>query len=803
MRGLAGLGLLVVWIASAATAADRSHMSEPFEITADVIRYEADRELYVAEGHVHILQQQRRLEADWVAFSKKTGIGVADGDVDLVDGADRLQSAFMVFDVETLQGTLYQVALDSGSDGFRMRAKEMIRTGRNTFTVDDAVFTTCRCEPGKRLPWEIETGRADVELGGYAQLKNSTFDVLGVPVLWIPWMLVPVKSDRETGLLLPDFAFGGRGGPTIGVPFFWAARPELNVTLTPRYFVNRGFKQDVELDYVFGRESAGRLFVAGLYDHTDQARESFNRRRWSLLWDHDQALPARLRWQTDVRLASDNLYSDDFPEMQRYRTFRFNESTTQIGRDFGDSGGFGMMLGARYADDLQGTTKDDRDEAILQRFAELRGDAQPGSLSGPLGIDARIDSELIHFRSLRNPRFELEPFQPPAGAPIPIPASRRDDGRFFDFGFDGRFDDAAGVNGEGDGVFQPGEPLDESGTRLVLHPRLARPFALGRFLELVPEIGWSQSLYQSDSQQFAERGLATARAELRSRLERDFIGQEGGALRHVIEPRLSWAFVKDDWAGRDQRHNPLFVPATDVQQIRFRTLSLESVTRDPSDRIEDANQVVLALGQRFFSRRTPDALPRLRADLVTAVDWDFEGDGGLGHVVAEGRWFSIGRIGSRLRGAYNPESNVLREGEAEVSVGLPLEDSWVRRLDLSTRYRYLARLPEFFESVRGDPFSQRSGDTALNQFDMNARLELTARVRLSYRAVYSLAEKEGFLRNRAMFEYVSKCRCWGFATEVFQERRADFGFGFQIRFLGLGDEEGNLFDGGIGAGMNF
>ncbi len=788
-------------------ADDRARMTEPFEITADRIFYEAEGELYIAERNVHVLQQGRTLTARWVAFSKKTGVAVAEGDVELIDGADRLTADFMVFDVESLRGTLYHVAIDAGSDGFRMRAKEMIRTGKNTFTIHDGVFTTCRCEPGERLPWEIETGRADVELGGYGVMRNSTFDVLGVPVLWIPWMAVPIKSERETGLLLPNFTFGGRGGAGFGLPFFWAALPELNVTLTPRYFVERGYKQDVELEYVFGEQSGGKLFVAGLHDNTKQAQGSFNPDRWATLWVHDHFLPGQVRWQTDLKLSSDNLYSDDFVELRPWRTFRFLDSTTNFARSFGASGGIGAMAGMRYADDLQGSTFDDRDEFLLQRFAEVRGDVQPGTFRGPLGFEGRFDSELIHFSGLRTTESELPGLIVPEGLGF-VPPPTRSNGRFYDFGFDGRFDNDPGnnpeVTGEGDGVFQPGEPLAERGTRIVLHPRLARPTPIGSLFEFTPELGWSQTLYNSSAQQFAERGLLTARADLRSRIARDFDLAGGGGLHHVIEPRLGWAFVADDLIDRSQSQNPLFVPQGSVEQTRMRTLSLESITRDPSDRIDDWNQVVLGVRQRFFTRKSDRSAHRLRADLLTAVDWSFREDSGLGDLFAEGRWYPIGPLGARVRGTFNPESQAVKEGEAELGVGVPLDNSWVRRVNLSTRYRYLRRLPAFFETVRGDTSSERAGDTVLNQLDLNARLELTARIRLSYRTIYSLADKkQGFLRNRAMVEYVSKCRCWGFAAEVFQERRADVGAGFQIRFLGLGDKESNLFDSGIGAGMNF
>jgi hypothetical protein len=209
---------------------------------------------------------------------------------------------------------------------------------------------------------------------------------------------------------------------------------------------------------------------------------------------------------------------------------------------------------------------------------------------------------MIQFSGLRTTESELRGLIPGGVFPRPI----TDDGRFYDFGVDGVLDGNS-ENGEGDGIYQPGEPLAERGTRFVLHPRLARPTRLGGLFELTPEIGLSQTLYQSSAQHFADRTLATARAELKSRLQRDYALSEGGAVRHVIEPRLGWAFVSDDLTERTQRHNPLFVPQGSVEQTRFRALALESVTRDPSDRIDDTNQLVLGLGQRFFSR------PRRRA----------------------------------------------------------------------------------------------------------------------------------------------------------------------------------------------
>ena len=168
-------------------APDPARMEDPFEITADEITYDGERNLYVADGNVRVVQGGRKLRAAWVAFSTETRLGVAEGDVELLDAGDRLSAAFMVFDVDTLQGSLFHGELDIGSQGFKVQAKELIRTGENSFATQQGYFTTCRCAEGERVPWALRAETADVELGSYGTLKNSTFEVLGVPVLWIPW----------------------------------------------------------------------------------------------------------------------------------------------------------------------------------------------------------------------------------------------------------------------------------------------------------------------------------------------------------------------------------------------------------------------------------------------------------------------------------------------------------------------------------------------------------------------------------------------------------------------------------------
>ncbi|MCR9097959.1 MAG: LPS assembly protein LptD [bacterium] len=788
----------------AAQQVDRARLEDPLEITADRIDYDGERDLYVATGNVHVIQTTRTLRADWVAFSTQTQTGVAEGDVELVDESDVLRAEFMVFDVETLRGMFFDGGFDAGSQGFRIRAKEMIRTGENTFEMRDAVFTTCRCEPGEPLPWKIRTADADVEVGDYGTVRNATFDVLGVPVLWFPWAFFPVKSDRESGVLLPQLVLGGRSGFGGGLPLFWAAHDQVNVTFTPNYFSERGFKGDGQIEYVFGERSGGDLFVSGLYDQRDDDVASTDSRRFGVRWLHDQMLPGEWRWNTDLKYVSDNFYPEDFAEFRPFREFRFLESTTNVHRSFGDAGGLGAMVGARFADDVQGIRRRDTvppgevqlldaDDVTLQRFGEAAVDVQPGTAVAPGGIEFLLDADVVHFRSIRDHESVYDP-RPGANPSVA-------DGHFYDLGADGLV--PATVSGRpfdfggGNGLFEPGEPIRERGVRAVIHPRVARRFHLGRFGAVTPEVGWRQSLYRTDQQQFGERGLLTARLEWRNPLAREFERGRGGLLRHVVEPRLGWALVSQ----RQQDRNPLFTPRGLVEQSRLRSLSLEAITRDPADRIETANRVVAAVGQRFYQKRRARASLQFLGEVLTGIDYDFA-EGGLGNVFLDGRMMPLRGFSARAVAAFDPEALALDEGGLDLRFGKKVDLWLLRRFTLVGGYRYRRRIPPVLESDRG---VVRIGEIdAINQIRGQAIVELTSRIRLRYATVYKLAERDEFIRNSGTFEYVSKCRCWSVGATVAVDRRDNLRGGLMFRFIGLGEgREDQLFDSGFGTGVSF
>lgn len=768
---------------------------QALDLRADSLEYEAGRKLYVASGNVVIRQQGRELKADWVAYSRLTRRGVASGNVTYSDGGDTLTTSFVEFDIDTLEGVMFDAEFVN-KETLELRGEEIQKTGRRTYRFRNGSFTSCSCpDPEAREPWEIEAEEADLEIEGYGTARNARFKVLGVPVGWLPWVILPLKTKRQSGILLPEFRLSQRSGFEVGVPLFWAAADPVNVTLTPRWLSKRGFKPDLDVEYVVGEESGGELFGAYIHDqkvNSDTRKTPFGKNRWTTYGEHDFHLPAGWRIKTDYVFDSDNAYPNDFADISRYDEDRFLISTASATKPFGEAGAFGLVGAARFADDRQNPDDTDRDDFLLQRLPDLGMRALPASLPFAEWLAPALDVEYVYFYHMEKPGGGPTAAHPDSGQLV------TSNGRFLDTGRDGlpdsreqgrtvadsaladpNMDDFATFGGtEGDGVFQEGELLADDGQRVVLTPRLGAPLRLFDALELYPEAGWYETLYGSNAQGFERRGLFTARADLRTRLRGRF-----GQLSHLLEPRLGYAFVMDT----SQRENPLYVPATAVPQQRLRELDLDNVTRDRADRIAGFNGLTFALGNRLYERGGEGA--RLLGDFVLSAGYDFESSE-FADLYLDGRLYPMSGATLRFNLGFDPR-------DAEISEGLlRAAYSDERGDEFWLGYRYIRDIPDFFELFpqENQRFeSVKSDFNHVNQISAGFRIAITRQWAVLYRGAYSF-ERSVLLANAGGVEYISGCRCWAARIEVRQRRNRGVGIDFRFTFVGIADDSRSPFE---------
>lgn len=746
--------------------------------------------MYVARGNVVLTQNGRTLRADRVYFSNRTRRGVASGNVVVEDGRDTLRAPFLEFDVDTIRGVVFDGELDSPKGGYRMQGREVRKTGADTWEFDGARFTTCRCpEPDQRDPWAIRADKATLDLEGYGRARNSTLEILGVPVMWLPYAVYPLGRERQTGFLFPQFGTSSRTGGDVTLPFFWAARDNVNVMLEGQYQLRRGFKPAGLVEYVYGETAEGNLYGTYIHDQdidTDDPTTAFGPDRWGARWRHQQDLPFESITGVEAVAISDNQMPFDFADFRNYRRDRFLRSTGLVATHLGDSNGrFGVTFAGEAADDLQNPDDEDRDQFLLQRLPHLQLAALPGEVPGIPGLIVSSNLQLVNYQPFGDPDGHFDP------------ALRVDD-LFYDTGidaiadgnernafgvktaFDEHADDQTATRGgpEGDGAFQEGEPLADHGQRLLAQPRIAYPIQLGDVIEIYPEAGYSGTLYAADRAGFDHRSLFTGRVDVRSKLRGDVRMPWVGPLAHVFEPFVGWIGITQT----DQDENPLFVPTTAVPQNRVRLLERDNWTLDPADRIEDANNVVFGVSNRFWrlGARTLQSEISLLAEYQAAeAQW--------GSAVLQGSSSLPYGISTRFHGVLDLDDQEFADGLVDVG--------WSRSGNsVAIGYRYVRDIPQVFENFfRSDRFEDfLDGFNRINQISGSVRVQATRSWALTYAGYYSF-DNAISLVNQFGIEYLSKCACWAVRFEVSEDRTRGVDWTLQYRLVGLGEPPNRLF----------
>src|SRR5687767_4696682 len=116
------------------------------------------------------------------------------------------------FDLDTKTGMLTNATAHVAPD-YYFSGTELAKVGPDSYTVKNGIFTSCN----QKVPdWSFRLSEARVEVEGYAHVRNASMRAKKLPIFYTPYILWPVKSDRTSGLLIPNLVYSDRRGASIG-----------------------------------------------------------------------------------------------------------------------------------------------------------------------------------------------------------------------------------------------------------------------------------------------------------------------------------------------------------------------------------------------------------------------------------------------------------------------------------------------------------------------------------------------------------------------------------------------------------
>ena len=553
---------LVLWVAplwAQAPQPEQSALIQGINIRADSMDRDTQNETVDLEGQVQIIYQDQHLSCKKAHINLRAKTIDASGDVLLTTPKANLAGQRVIMDYETNTGLIIDGYVQSGNVLFE--GSVIRKLSEVDYVADDARYTTCTTCPEA---WSFSGSKIRAEIGGYAYIKNSVMRFAGFPILWFPYLAVPLKTDRQSGLLTPSFGIRGLGGLTYSQSYFWAISRSTDATLNLTNYEFRGLKTLGNYRYVLSEYSSGELDMGFLNDRVFKDDSRLNKfripnyksetestrlprpefSRWFVKYNHYYDMPDGFVQRTQVNTASDLQYPNDFPLETQNNGDSAMESRASVTKNT-NSQHFSVDASI-YQNLLQSDPLSGNDFAV-HRLPEIRF-SQTTTRLGNSDFLAALDISYQNFTR---------------------PGSAWDDVTFYDKEHDNNTVPPNGIR-DGDepliidsncrkpdwekdpdcypihdGAFNSRTDLIRTGQRLNLNPTLMYPIRL-RNLEILPSVGYRETQYYFPASGPGESNL-NIRRYLRtdvaakttfSRIYGDFSSLQSERIKHEVQPEI-------------------------------------------------------------------------------------------------------------------------------------------------------------------------------------------------------------------------------------------------------------------------
>ncbi|SNB44661.1 LPS-assembly protein LptD [Geobacter sp. DSM 9736] len=339
-HGFTLIPLLILALAGIAAAEDLSGAG-PVKITADSLSHDRATSTYLAEGNVRIDWEDATLTADRASVDQQKNQALAEGGVTLVKEGDVLRSDRLAIDIVTGEGEVINGDLFVPRNNFHLRAGRLARTGPEDYRMESGSFTTC---DGDDPSWSFSAKRLDVTLEEYATARDAIFYIKDFPVFYFPYLIFPVKTERQSGFLFPRIGSSTKKGFYLDLPYYWAISPSQDVTFNLDLQTRRGVGTGADYRYIRRQGSDGQARGYGIYD-TDRSRF-----RGDLEAKHREFFSDTLYAKGDIAVVTDRDFYRDFSTDTGIYNRQLLDSSVSLTKTWENS----VLAGeVRYVQDLE------------------------------------------------------------------------------------------------------------------------------------------------------------------------------------------------------------------------------------------------------------------------------------------------------------------------------------------------------------------------------------------------------------------------------------------------------------------
>ena len=240
--------------------------TSPWTLNADNLVSLDDGVIVEASGNVLLQRGEDYMKADFARYYTATNWIFVKGNVEARMGRDILNASEAEFDLTARTGWLKDGTVFIAGPHMYVAGKKVDKLVGDRYSFKNAKLTAC---DGDVPAWSLAADQADIEIDGYAKLSHTTLNILNVPLMDAPYLVLPAKTTRQSGLLMPDMGYSSLNGLFFSQPYFQVIDESRDLTFYGTYMSKAGFMPGVEYRAHTRDQDKTWLAFDALYDkHT-------------------------------------------------------------------------------------------------------------------------------------------------------------------------------------------------------------------------------------------------------------------------------------------------------------------------------------------------------------------------------------------------------------------------------------------------------------------------------------------------------------------------------------------------------
>ncbi|MFK7973834.1 MAG: LPS-assembly protein LptD [Rickettsiaceae bacterium] len=215
----------------AITFANDNKSNAPVLMQADLVHYDANSDVMIAQGNVVITMDGHTLYADTVHYDIKQDIVFAEENVKVVNQSGDVMFGHTAVLKDKFKYAIIQEFAAHLENNATVVARIAKRLGKEHFLLEKAVFSPCVTNCGKNPIWQIRSKSTKINYENETVVhKHSFFEIYGVPVFYTPYFMHPTpNAQARSGILVPEIE-----NNSFVIPLYWRIKQNIDFTLRPR-----------------------------------------------------------------------------------------------------------------------------------------------------------------------------------------------------------------------------------------------------------------------------------------------------------------------------------------------------------------------------------------------------------------------------------------------------------------------------------------------------------------------------------------------------------------------------------------